>query len=677
MTITRISARALKGRDFSIDTTPTTLIVGPNYSGKTAIIEAVRLTLLGYIPEIGKRNTATFELASGAQMEVELKLDTDARLKRRFWMEKGSVKTDDNIGEAAAEYSTPLLDAGAYFAMTETERTDYVFARVTLPPQFTAAGIIAKLHQLSFGEDHTEELQEAKVTVIATCEKQFRDFPKLADALTALTTATLKEQFTITNARAKDTAGAIRTLTELKLREDECSAVTLTDLRNEAARLDGLLAEAQREHGALTERAAAAAKLLARRRELETLLAAPEPEWPLVPQPPSELPEIARLQTELDAVNAAIDKLPDPDGNAESNANRAKNEWTVAAGELRDARKRLVDAITAVEEFDALECCPTCKAKGKGWKAGVLASLNITSEVASVAVDKAIAAEEIAKASSDKAIAECDAARAAAANRSELCAKAVLLGREIDAAKLRKSENARRHEVAVAQQQRNRDQWKNDRTARTQELARMEEVAGPTEDETVASRAAVLNIEADRTVTRGKITAAERLQNDLRRAAEAARENTLAVAKVDVIKLVGKTLKEQKAEMVAAAFGALLVTANSICGGILPSPLAFHEGEIGRWGSNGFICHRVFSGVEKLLAYVSIAAALSSTAPFKLLILDELARATGAVQAQILASLEAAVKAGTLDQVVVVLPSDEPVEVEGWTVVQMREAVAA
>ena len=101
----------------------------------------------------------------------------------------------------------------------------------------------------------------------------------------------------------------------------------------------------------------------------------------------------------------------------------------------------------------------------------------------------------------------------------------------------------------------------------------------------------------------------------------------------------------------------------------MKSPLAFHEDTVGRWESAKFIPHRVFSGMEKKLTYVAIAAALSAQAPLKLMLVDELGLATGTVQGMVMMNLKKAVKDGLLDQVIVVIPSDVKIDIPGWQMI--------
>ncbi len=78
MLIKSISGANIKGRTFNHDLGALNLITGPNKRGKSAIADACRLVLLGYLPELGKTNADTFRLCSADKMEVGAKIDVTA-----------------------------------------------------------------------------------------------------------------------------------------------------------------------------------------------------------------------------------------------------------------------------------------------------------------------------------------------------------------------------------------------------------------------------------------------------------------------------------------------------------------------------------------------------------------------------------------------------------------------
>src|ERR1051325_3163219 len=89
--LTYISATGLKGRTFEYQLGKVDLFVGPSFSGKTAVLDAIKIGLLGYHPKLGRRSAATFSLASGEFMSIEGELG-GAKLRHAWKMERGSVR---------------------------------------------------------------------------------------------------------------------------------------------------------------------------------------------------------------------------------------------------------------------------------------------------------------------------------------------------------------------------------------------------------------------------------------------------------------------------------------------------------------------------------------------------------------------------------------------------------
>src|SRR2546427_13006476 len=93
MTLLHIEAENLKGEPFAYDLSRAVAIVGPNFAGKTRIIDAIRLALLGYLPELGKTNRATWGLSSGSPMTIRGLLSCDeAKFVRSFYLDGSTIK---------------------------------------------------------------------------------------------------------------------------------------------------------------------------------------------------------------------------------------------------------------------------------------------------------------------------------------------------------------------------------------------------------------------------------------------------------------------------------------------------------------------------------------------------------------------------------------------------------
>lgn len=654
MHITYLKATNLKGRSFGYSLTPATLIVGPNYTGKTAVSDAIRLTLLGYLPELGKRNPSSFELASDASMEASLTLSSGIVLTREFHLEGSAVKSSNNM--EPLNFDTPLLNSGEYFEKTENERIDYVFSKVKLPEEFTPDGVIAKLQRISFGDGHTEQIEKAKADFILVCQETFEEADTVAAALALLSDkkGPLASEFTKLNARVKDTTGAIRVLTELKLRESECSAETLTDIGNEIRRLQGLIEEASKESGRLQAQAQQARAVDQRRNEIARLLQLPAPQFQPFAQEAWEdpRPKLEQQLTELDAKLAAMPELA-------KGTNAALYKAEQAMEMLREQRQPIeqrIDLINGeIAEVKTKPCCPFCQGKAKGWQKHLIAKFNEEiAELSKKALEIDVPVMEAKRANAQKAHADFEAAEERLNSATAL--RASIAGRISAAERIatQRQQAQWSHDSGIHSAQAAHDERQQ---SLREEQSRLVAIDAPTQSEVDAAYDTVTKLRSSLVDQNTKRDAAKKLQQHLLGASQAAEEHETAAAALAVCKKFGEEVKAMKGAMVEAAFGALLATANAICGDILPSPLAYHQGELGRWAKSGrFIKHSVFSGTEKALAYISLAAGLSASASFKLAIIDELARITPDLQLRVMQKLSEAVEHGVLDQIIAILP---------------------
>lgn len=679
--IKSISGQNFKGRTFTTPLATRTLIAGPNFSGKTTITEAIRLALLGKLPELGSRNSDAFDLASGGAMEVSIVLTDDQgqdlRFDRRFSMVRGAItQKGEDVPE---EYLSPLLSAETWFGLTESQRVDFVFRNVQMPPDKTLDGIVASLEQITLAEEHTEAFETAKRKTIAgvkeTLQRERAFEPENLPKALVRAEEELAEEATLWNRRAKDGDGAIRTLTELKLAEDQASAITLTDLRNDADRIQGLLAAANQALGGLTSQLKASTSSTECRRQIAAGLEEGAPVLEGLPEAPEGEQQAIRMRSAILHANELLAKQP------EETTTEARKTYeglaTKYAALDRDRLRAIADRdeqTTLLADIDALKECPHCHSKTKGWKDVIRTT--ITTEL------------QRCQAEAERLQTECDAVDTA-------CKEAFALLRGIETRMASREETLRnislsqtiidRYEAVVTKWKATVERIQHDNTSRKvnydnrqkalrEELARLETVPAPIDTELQAGRAEVQRLTADLATAREAIRKGEALQNDLKRAEEASQIALEAQARRDVIKVVRERLAITKGELVTAAFGELLRVANAIVGDLLTTPLAYDAGtnQVGRFGRTGFISHKTFSGTEKALTYVAIAAALSSKSKLRVLMLDELARLTPEVQGFLMGKLSSAISAGLIDQVIVIMPSDKPLPSMGdWTAINM------
>lgn len=128
----------VKGVSGEFDLAPITLITGRNSVGKTAILNAVTLALLGYVPAIGKRADLTFTLSSGPRMVVVADGATFVWEQKKA---KVTATTPANF-EPAPE---TMLDLNGLFSATKEARMMAILRACALPESMSTNSLLMKI----------------------------------------------------------------------------------------------------------------------------------------------------------------------------------------------------------------------------------------------------------------------------------------------------------------------------------------------------------------------------------------------------------------------------------------------------------------------------------------------------------------------------------------------------
>ena len=107
-------------------------LFGQNGAGKSTVLQAIQLAVLGYIPGTDKTKSAIFAHANGNSMSVELHLDNGAKIIRQWYKtSKGIIEDFKTIpdGINPADYigklKIPIMDINAFLAMTANKMKDW------------------------------------------------------------------------------------------------------------------------------------------------------------------------------------------------------------------------------------------------------------------------------------------------------------------------------------------------------------------------------------------------------------------------------------------------------------------------------------------------------------------------------------------------------------------------
>lgn len=217
MQITTIKGTGIKARTFTAALQPVTVIAGPNDSGKTAIADAVRLALLGYIPELGKTNAATFAIASGSEMTIEAEIEGLGTISRK-WRKTAKTVTATATGAESIGEATPIamMDARDYFSRSPAGQISLLFSLIELDEsKFSSETIRTEL--IDAEPDFAETVARLAV--------------KQGDSMEAWIIATM-EKFTAEIKSAKETAerfnGAAQSIIQLREQKPIIDAAAAT-----------------------------------------------------------------------------------------------------------------------------------------------------------------------------------------------------------------------------------------------------------------------------------------------------------------------------------------------------------------------------------------------------------------------------------------------------------------
>lgn len=649
-----ISAKNLKGASFELTIKPATFMVGENYVGKTARADAITLALVGYLPELGKTNEATFGLSSGKDMSVLAKFQdedgNELKISRRWFLSGDSIKSEKKIPPEldCIDLFATMLKAESWFGLTETQRVDWVFRNVSTETDLSADQIMAKL-----GAKVDEELPDVEAKVAqGFLDKLSKRVKTTEQANGPLNNpefvAVLMENAEALKKVSKDHADQMNKTTGgvAALRASEEIPVNLSDGQANIGTINGTISSLKDKRAGMKAKADIQKTNNARREKLKSELARLPGLNTLLSQLQSD---VGVLKQEADKMKAQLDALPSED--AEVMKERRADERTAsdALATHRADLKSVIDGIDRNEnELGNLlsqTVCPYCGAEGEGWKEKK--SAEIISTVNGLNAKKNQLTEHIAKVSdtvnSLRVRIQGSETNTAAKNKLfEACqtADGKLSTRVLE-------QQACEREIAGFSQ-------------KTGELNAIPEFDPALEAEISQLDADISAQNTELAKWESEKTRGLGRQNDIKRLAEAEKARTEAKEEESVAKVVVNEIKEIKAKMVADAFASILETANIFCSGLLKSPVAFNpeKSEVGRYENGIWIGHKTFSGVEKLLCYAGIQVAFATRAPVRVMILDEMLRAKGVVFDRLVSACKAAVKLGIVDNFVGILPGE-------------------
>ncbi len=619
MRITTLRTAGVKSAQTSTHSlAPVTVITGDNFAGKTARLDALRLGLIGYLPELGKRPGDTFTLAANGEMSVGLTFDDGSVISRGWRRERGSVKATSNC---AMEIPTVLVDPNEYFELGDKDRVRYVFKLAAAHVEGAADAVISKLKGIKIeghGPQHEAVICDL-VNLVDETDRARHEADKPVPQWLEELIAVCRERLKASKAKADWIAKTVVGMAVIDCEDDEATA------KNVSRELEVKRAQEAALHQQIGKMQAELSNLesvAARRRYLEARIISTGTAGPTVGDLEAKLAALKPKTEEARQTNAAL--------MAQS---EARSREAIARAARNTASKAIETLWDELEEKKLLEQCPFCGAKGEGWLDHLVAEYE-----QKIAASKALCDEK--EAALAKAIRALSAAETSATQAKEHDA-------QIDAA----CKDLAAVNVALANRKAEQQQAESAReqlallpdTDPEQALQQLTETRK--NSEALRSEIDALAARRDKYIQQ---------QQSAVLSAKAAQQAEQVKATVAVESEAVSLLESLQVEMVKRAFDAIMDTANRLTDGILKSRLEYKNGEIGRWEDGVWISHHSFSGTEKALAYAGISVALAAQSPVKIVLLDEMGRLTAENKVRVVDRLLALIEGRVIDQAVLV-----------------------
>jgi len=589
MKINTITARAIKGRNFTIPLEAATIIAGANSTGKTAVLDAISLALLGFVPTLPKTNPGIFSLSSDKAMSVQIDTDEGQQIERA-WSQgtNGTVNKSERVsGGGLPPMPAIMLDANEFFSKSEAGRMEMIFGLMNLAAT-----------PLKQRQSDLRAILADNAPAIAQLDKMPNIPGESFQRWLERAIAGMSEAVRIEAAKAKAMRATQQSLAHLQLKDESEAAPADLEAQLTAART---ILEERRETKAKAEAELQGATNSAQRRsglalkagKLSTVVEGQEHVEKAIVLITAEIAEIQGIEDQKsletywkETTTAAIAEVT------------TREAATVAATRLREIEFERDEVLSHKE-------CPTCFTNKPTWKRAATKRYDtLVSEAEEKAAVALAAHKEAEKAAAYARIQQKDAEHRSH-RLEDLSGKLKNLTNELAAC-----ERAAESLAEVEKELESLPATEVDNPLAISHNADME-----FEDAFNAVRA-----------LEDKMQLIANEKADLKRLAEAADAFDKATAAAAKIKQGVEVLIEARAHYMQDGITPLLTVANAFAQGILPSPLEFLNGEIGRTENNRWIPSRGFSGAEQAITHAAISAALGSQAPIRIVLFDELGR---------------------------------------------------
>lgn len=695
--ITNLTLQNVKGVSGNFNFEPLTAIVGQNMMGKTAIKDGIAMALLGYVPELGKKNALTFQLSSGDQMAVQARVTTrdgqDLTAVRQ-WTQKGKSVTLSS-GGTLPEWPAQLLDIGVFLGATQKEKIRMVASAAAADDTRAARMLerlgLEKMHtmeNLEFAAVTAEEAARNAKALVAMFEKTTQG-AAVIDGEAAVARYSVDDHMAAQHrqrnaVKAYDHALATASAMRERLnaardadtaRQDMPTVEALeADIAQQESDIEALRlkhhATEQDVRNAMAARTAAAGDWEAAKRGLAAVtISSPLPDdW----------------ETNLDP-GPGVDEIQ------QSNVTLQASQSRLRVAEAQEKRAELdhAQAARAVDQIEALDRCPTCLANAAGWRDNVLSTLIQALNAAAGTLNEARAALADARTAHDAAVTareEINAAVFAATHRVLARTNRDLQRIHDDAEHAYTAANVDYQDVKEMLDELPNVQNASRKIAETRELLerrrRIDATLGapaPTQEEMesaeVLLRSAALDVQAaEESVLhhQQRRDAWTRESERLETIKTAREKHDEALKEVETATERAAAIRAAIVDETATIWQSVTEAGEWLSRDVLKSAIRVQDGVIGSFAGGAFVPFEVLSGSEQLVATAAIQVGLSAAAPSRIVILDELSRMTRATRERFAAALTHGMRNGHIDQAIVIDHDGDFWREMAWHTIDLR-----
>lgn len=637
MTITTIQYSGIRAQSGTHSLSPLTVVAGPNGSGKTSMLEAVRFAISGRCSLRGTDSSIYAGKGDAQSVAATATFSNGEQVGHRLSKAGRSVSKTVH-GNESMVCDSATLNCAEFLGLNAKEMTDYLCRR------FGLATIDSKEVNALVAAVDLDAPPSLRNHAYSEASKALQALPQQQEPAVAAI-ACLEEQARLTAAAAKRLAASI-----------EGHVTGAGTAVNIPADIDGQIVTARAAlESALTTSNAADVRLKEARRDLEKrqrlslALSAPKEDKDGQVREINEAIEAA--ETELKALGPLRSELRDKYArqtadlrSLEAACDLARRDATTAENEVAACLEDLRKLQSALDNLDAATCCPHCGADGPEWRAKSRTSL--AEQMAFSGKNLSFRRDRL-----EQLRKECEQAQAQGATARKVVEQTMHDG--IDAS----------HRITQLEQivlyRRQQLRLLAEAAAQRQEMENAFADLAPPPD--------VSLLEASCTATAAAVDEARKqvaALESLQRQAVASRAAAAQLEKLEQLKdqteatsrffkLAAKAVQDARQAAVDSATRRLVERANSFSAIVLRDPLQWRAGEIGRSVGGLWVPIADFSDGEKLLCFAGITLALSEGNAFRLLLVDELGALSRAAANDFLRSIVAMLDSGQLHQAIV------------------------